>query len=208
MSIKIIIADDHAVVLAGTSMIIKSGIPEATITMVKSYPELLEQMSKADYDVLLLDINMPGSKNLKMIAELKNINTQTKLIVFTSYDEHAALEYIKAGAHGYINKLYPEEEILYAIHAVIEQGYYYSQKLAKLAMNNLNAPNKTNDPEKLLTKREFEVYKLLYQGLGNLEIANGLDIHMSTVSTLKKRIFGKLKVANITELIKTYHLKD
>jgi DNA-binding NarL/FixJ family response regulator len=205
---KIVIADDHGVVLLGTKMIIESELANATVAMVKTYTELLEIYEKDSFDILLLDINMPGTKNLAMIAELKKINSNTKIIVFSSYDEQVALRYIKAGADGYVNKMSEDDEITTAIQSVLENGYYYSQKLATLTMNQLREGVKDIIPKKVLSEREFEVFQLFLAGLGNMEISTRLQIHMSTVSTYKQRILKKLESANTTEMIKRYYLNQ
>lgn len=201
---KIIIADDHSVVLLGTKMIIESELPEATVVLAKTYTELLKSYEEDSYDILFLDINMPGTKNVAMINELKTMNASTKIIVFSSYDEHVALEYIRAGADGYLNKMSEEDEVVQAIKSVIANGFYYSQKLAKLGMTTMEVKAIEKDLKSLLSNRESEVFDLLLLGLGNLEISSQLQLHMSTVSTYKKRILEKLQVSNVYELIKNF----
>lgn len=206
MSVKIIIADDHNVVLVGMSIMISDGIPKSEVDSVQSYPELLEVLSQTEYDVVLLDINMPGTKNLKMIDEIKKLSPNIKIIVFTSHDENVGVQYIKAGANSYISKLSSENDILETIKLVIEKGTYYSQELAQVAFKELNKHKVEHvDPSSLLSEREIEIFNLLLNGRGNQEIATKLQIHMSTVSTYKKRLFEKLNIRNLTELIKVYH---
>lgn len=208
MSLKILIADDHVVVLIGTKIIIQSEIPDASVETVKNYTELLETFKENHFDILILDINMPGTQNMAMISELKSINKDTKIIVFSSYDEKVALRYIKAGADGYVNKTSDDNEILLAIESVIKKGFYYSVELLNLGMEQLvkGVDAKERDPKTQLSKKEFIVFEMLLEGFGNLEIANKLKLHMSTVSTYKKRILQKLNGSNTTELIKMYYL--
>lgn len=205
MAIKIIIADDHGVVLAGTSMIIEAGITDASVEIARSYQELVRSMEQTNFDVLLLDINMPGTKNVQMVGELKEISPDIKIIIFSSYDEQVALQYIKAGANGYINKNYPENELISSIKAVIENGFYYSQELAKLAMSSLQEEQKVVDPRSLLSDRELEVFNLLLAGNSNIAISKILNVHISTTSTFKKRVMEKLGLPNIATLVKTYY---
>lgn len=205
INLKILIADDHSVVIAGTKMILEAAFPNIKVETAKSYTEMLHIYEKGMSDILLLDINMPGTKNLAMITELKKINPRTKIVVFSSYDEVVALRYIQAGADGYINKMSENNELIYAINAVAKNGFYYSQKLTKLAMNLLGQDTITKDPNRVLSEREVEVFELLLAGTGNLEISNKLGLHMSTVSTYKKRILQKLKIDNLAHLIKQYH---
>lgn len=205
MSLKILIADDHSVVLAGTKMIIETEFRNVKVEMVKSYTELLERFDKDHFDILLLDINMPGSKNLGMIPELKKVNGKTKIVIFSSYDEQVALRYLRAGADGFINKMSENDEIIYAINSIIDNGFYYSQKLTKLIVTQMNERDYEKDPKSLLSDREAEVFEMLLAGSGNLEISNRLELHMSTVSTYKKRILEKLNMPNTLEMIKNYY---
>lgn len=203
---RIIIADDHGVVLMGTKIIIKSAFPDASLTVVQSYSELLQSYEGNQFEILLLDINMPGTKNLAMISELKKINKNTKIIVFSSYDEEVALRYIKAGAEGYINKMADDSEIINAIKTVHEEGKYYSKRLMEVAMSQLLHVNNQKIPQEILSNKELLVFTKLLEGFSILEISNQLELHMSTVSTYKKRILEKLNLSNTTELIKMYFL--
>ncbi|WP_228413542.1 LuxR C-terminal-related transcriptional regulator [Chryseobacterium sp. CH21] len=134
-----------------------------------------------------------------MIPELKDIQDDLKILIFSGYDKDVAIQYIREGAEGYLNKQSSEEEIKNAVKTVIEKGYFYPADLIGLIIQN-----KRDNPVEKLSSREYEIFKLLADGNGNLEIANRLNIQMSTVSTYKKRIFQKLNVANIAELIKVY----
>lgn len=136
-----------------------------------------------------------------MIPELKDIQSDLKILVFSGYDKDVAIQYIREGAEGYLNKQSSEEEIKNAVKTVIEKGYFYPAELIGLIIQN-----KRDNPVEKLSSREYEIFKLLADGNGNLEIANRLNIQMSTVSTYKKRIFQKLNVGNIAELIKVYEM--
>jgi DNA-binding NarL/FixJ family response regulator len=153
------------------------------------------------YHLLILDIDMPGTQYKKMISELKNIQKDLKILVFSGYDQDVAIQYIREGAEGYLNKQSSEEEIKNAVKTVIEKGYFYPAELIGLIIQN-----KRDNPVEKLSSREYEIFKLLADGYGNLEISNKLSIQMSTVSTYKKRIFQKLEVSNIAELIKVYEM--
>lgn len=207
MSQKIIIADDHTVVLFGISIMLKHGLPETKVETVKSYPELLEIITLKEFDILLLDINMPGAKNLNMVEEIKKICPNIKIMIFTTHDESLGLEYIKVGADGYLNKLSKEEEIIYAIKSLINDGFYYSQKLAKTSILGISSNTIFNNPESLLTKREMEVYHYILKGYRTADIANELNIHISTISSYKKRVLKKLNVSSAFELVEKYHIK-
>ncbi|NIF06111.1 response regulator transcription factor [Chryseobacterium sp. Tr-659] len=201
MNEKILIADDHYVVRAGTALVLETAYPNLRINFAENYEQVKTLLESKYYDLLILDIDMPGTQYKKMISELKNIQNDLKILVFSGYDKDVAIQYIREGAEGYLNKQSSEEEIKNAVKAVIEKGYFYPAELIGLIIQN-----KRDNPVEKLSSREYEIFKLLADGNGNLEIANKLNIQMSTVSTYKKRIFQKLDVGNIAELIKVYDM--
>lgn len=201
MNERILIADDHYVVRAGTALVLETAYPNLNIDFAENYEQVKKTVANQHYTLLILDIDMPGTQYKKMIPELKGIQNDLKILVFSGYDKDVAIQYIREGAEGYLSKQSSEEEIKNAVKTVIEKGYFYSSELIGLIIQN-----KRNNPAEKLSSREYEIFKLLADGNGNLEIANRLNIQMSTVSTYKKRIFQKLDVSNIAELIKVYEL--
>ncbi|MBV8327494.1 response regulator transcription factor [Chryseobacterium sp.] len=201
MNERILIADDHYVVRAGTSLVLESAYPGLKIDFAENYEQVKERLQSHYYHLLILDIDMPGTRYKKMISELKNIQRDLKILVFSGYDKDVAIQYIREGAEGYLNKQSSEEEIKNAVKAVIEKGYFYPAELMGIIIQN-----KRDNPVEKLSTREYEIFKLLADGHGNLEISNQLSIQMSTVSTYKKRIFQKLDINNIAELIKVYEM--
>lgn len=201
MNERILIADDHYVVRAGTALVLESAFPSLNIDFAENYEQVKKMLETQQYDLLILDIDMPGTQYKKMISELKDIQKNIKILVFSGYDKDVAIQYIREGAEGYLNKQSSEEEIKNAVKTVLEKGYFYTAELIGLIIQN-----KRDNPAEKLSSREYEIFKLLADGNGNLEIANRLNIQMSTVSTYKKRIFQKLDVGNIAELIKVYEM--
>ncbi|KMQ61389.1 LuxR family transcriptional regulator [Chryseobacterium angstadtii] len=201
MNEKILIADDRYVVRAGTALVLESAYPDLKIDFAENYEQVQQHLHTQHYDLLLLDIDMPGTQYKKMISELKSIQESLKILVFSGYDKNVAIQYIREGAEGYLSKQSSEEEIQEAVKSVIEKGYYYPGELIGLIIQN-----KKSNPSEKLSSREYEIFKLLANGSGNLEIGNKLDIQMSTVSTYKKRIFKKLNISNIAELIKVHEM--
>ncbi|KAA0130647.1 response regulator transcription factor [Chryseobacterium sp. SN22] len=199
MKKKILIADDHSVVRVGTQAILKQHIPDLYIDFAKNYYELKEKLHQDIFDLLILDIEMEGSTYKDMIKEIKQIRKDIKIMVFTSYNEHIGLEYIQEGANGYLNKLSNDEMLIAAVESIYKQGYYYPDNLVKISFG---PPKK--DPEKILSERELQVFNMLVESTGNLEIANALDVKAGTVATYKKRIYNKLGVNNLIDLFKVY----
>lgn len=199
MTKNILIADDHDIVLVGTSIILESRIKDVIIDQAEDYPETLEKISQKKYDLVILDINMPESKNKRMITEIKALDPGIKILIFSAYEEQIAVQYIKEGANGYISKLSKSEEISDAVNAIFSEGYYYPSGIVHQLINESPI-----DSIKSLSEREYEIFTLLAKGNGNLEISNKMNIQMPTISTYKKRIHKKLKTNNIADLIKLY----
>ncbi|EJL69621.1 response regulator transcription factor [Chryseobacterium populi] len=204
MNKKILIADDHYVVRLGTAMVLENHFPDISIDYAENYEEVKSKLHKEKFDLIMLDIDMEGSTFRHMIKELKMIQEDIMIIIFTSYKESAAIEYIQEGAEGYINKLSGEKNVIKAVQSVFEDGYYYSPKLVK----ELTSQPQKKDISDLLSEREFQVFKLLIEGNGNLEIANILEIHMTTASTYKRRVYAKLGVNNLVDLLKVSNSKN
>ncbi|MEI3791268.1 MULTISPECIES: response regulator transcription factor [unclassified Chryseobacterium] len=200
MEKRILIADDHFVVRAGTALILRSAYPGLTIDSAENYGRVKEFLKTNHYNLLLLDIDMPGTKYTEMISELKNIQKDLKILIFSAYDQNIAIQYIRKGADGYLNKLGTEEDIKNAIKIILETGYFYPPELIPFIIKNLDGGNRIKE----LSSREYQVFELLAKGNGNLEISNHLGLRINTISTFKKRIFQKLKINNIAELIELY----
>jgi DNA-binding NarL/FixJ family response regulator len=200
MEKRILIADDHSVVRAGTALILRSAYSRLTIDSAENYGRVKEFLKTNHYDLLLLDIDMPGTKYTEMISELKNIQKDLKILIFSAYDQNIAIQYIRKGADGYLNKLGTEEDIKNAIKTILETGYFYPSELIPFIIKNFDGGNSI----KKLSPREYQVFELLAKGNGNLEISNHLGLRINTISTFKKRIFQKLKINNIAELIELY----
>ncbi|MET3539104.1 response regulator transcription factor [Chryseobacterium limigenitum] len=199
MTKNILIADDHDIVLVGTSIILESRIPNVVTDLAEDYPKALEKISQQKYDLVILDINMPESKNKKMITEIKAADPDIKILIFSAYEEDVAVQYIKEGANGYISKLSKSDEISDAVKKIFSDGYYYPSNIVDQLFRESPL-----DSIKNLSAREYEIFILMVNGNGNLEISNKMGIQMPTISTYKKRIHTKLKTSNLADLIKLY----
>jgi DNA-binding NarL/FixJ family response regulator len=166
----------------------------------------LDKVKQFSYDLIILDINIPGGKNIEMIPEIRAIVPEVKILMFSAHEEEFyALRYVSAGADGFLNKLSSEEKLIEAVRSIREFGKYLTENLIDQLNNNLLNDEPLNPFDKL-SKREIEIANLLVRGDGNLEISNNLGIQMSTVSTYKNRIFEKLKINNLVELIEKHHM--
>lgn len=207
---NILIADDHSIVRFGTAVAINESFRDAQVTHASTIKEVYSHLNFKRFDLLLLDINMPGGNNINVIKEILDLQSDIKILVFSSYDENIyALRYIEAGAAGYLNKNTAMEELNNAISSIQERGKYMSPAVRDLYIQKLTSTKSSIDkvnPLNKLSNREMDVAKHLIEGHGILEVSNLLDLSSSTVSTYKSRIFEKLGVTNIPELIELFKL--
>ncbi|HRB72954.1 response regulator transcription factor [Flavobacterium sp. WV_118_3] len=206
---NILIADDHSVVRQGVSLILKYSLPNIIINQTDTLNGVLEKMVVTTFDLIILDINLPGGNNVLMIEKIRGIDPNVKILMFSAFEEDLyAMRYLNSGANGYLNKLGNEEEIVEAVRKVMTTGKYISDSLKDKLINDLlNNVSQTNPLERL-SNRELEISRLLVNGYGNLEIANHLNIQMSTVSTYKGRIFEKLDIKNVVSLADLFKLYE
>lgn len=204
MTKKILIVDDHLVVRNGVAMVLEKQIEDVSISNAENFFEAIALLKDFSFDLIILDINIPGGKSTGMISEIRAIQPLVKILVFSAHEEEQyALKYISAGANGYLNKLCSEEKMMFAINSIFETSTYISSEILAMLLKTKHSQKSVN-PREVLSKRELQIAELLIEGNGNLEISNKLNIHMSTVSTYKARVFEKLKITNLVELINLY----
>lgn len=200
---SILIADDHTVVRYGTARILKDHFPDVSIDEAENFPRLITQLDNRKFDLLILDINIPGGNNLQMIDVIRLRQPGIRILVFSGYDEQVyALRCLQAGADGYLMKDSPEQEIRTAVSTILLKNEKYSSTAVKQdLLNNLIGKRPVSDnPLRTLTDRETEVLHQLIRGLSTAKIAAQLNLQVSTVSTYKTRVFDKMGVTNVVEL--------
>ena len=199
--INIIIVDDHAVVRKGLKQIIEDA-PDMIVTdEASSGLELIEKARENRYDVVLLDISMPGKDGLDTLKELKIEKPDLPVLIFTVYpEEQYALRVLKAGAAGYINKECGPEELIEAIRKVSQGRKYISSDLGELLASNLDSASQKSMQHESLSDREFQVMCLIASGKTVKEIARDLFLSINTISTYRIRILEKMNMKSNAEL--------
>ncbi|MCW3464219.1 response regulator [Chitinophaga nivalis] len=201
-----LIADDHAIVRFGVKQVILDMFPLAMVTEAATFDETLQATEKQVYDLLILDTNLPGGNNLVMLDTIKLRQPAICILVFSAFDEKVyALKYLQAGADGYLDKAAPDTEIKNAIQTVLRNEKYMSANTREQLLFSANKKT-IHNPLTDLSSREAAVLQLLVQGLPVQKIAATLELHISTVSTYKNRIFTKLEVSNLVELLQKIEL--
>lgn len=200
-AITFLIADDHSLMRQGVIFLIEDLEINCELNQANSLLQVQEKIEALPIDILITDAHFPDGNSLSIISKLKELKPDLKILVFSGLEEDTyALKFLNAGVNGFVSKLSEEEEVKTAIQKVIFEGEYLSDKTKALLLDSIRNPKSTN-PVSLLSERELEIANLYAQGLGNLEIANQLDLKQNTISTVKKRIFEKLEIENLVELI-------
>lgn len=205
-SYSFLIADDHSVVRQGVSLVIKELFMNVGIHMAGNFKETFKLLKEIKFDLLILDINFPDGKSINVLAEIKAIQPDLKILIFSAYSENIyAMRYLNAGASGYLSKVTTEDEMKKAINSMILSGKYITQNVKNRILDFYSSKKPAN-PLDLLSNREIEVAQLLIRGYGNLEILELLNLKKTTISTYKKRIFQKLEIDNLADLINFFQL--
>lgn len=205
---NILLVDDHAIIRFGVRLLLKTEFPRAAIFESESFDAAVKLLSTQPVDLVILDINIPGGNNLRMIDVVRLKQPRVKILLFTAYDEQLfASRYLQAGANGYLIKDSPEEEIVKAIKTVLNDELYISESIKQEFLNKfIGRKNTPADVFQQLSNRETEIMQLLLKGCSPTEICQLLNLRASTISTYKARIYEKLEVKNIVELIEKYNV--
>ena len=199
---KILIGDDHSVVRRGLIQIILEEFPLALITESADGIEMQNLANHNKYDIIISDISMPNRAGLAFIKELKNAQPTTPILILTM---HAAEQYelrcVRAGAAGFLNKESATEELIAAINSLLI-GVKYISKEVLILLSKTKEKNLRKLPHETLSSREFEVFNLMIEGSSSVQISEKLSIGPTTVSTFKKRIFQKIGVSTLADLIR------
>lgn len=202
--INLLLADDHSLIRQGMEFVIEEIGWEANIIHASNLKQVLNVVENQQIDIVIIDAVFPDGNSLSIIPEIKKLSPKTKILVFSGLDEQTqSLRYINAGANGFLSKMSEEEETKNAVLKIHEEGKYLSSVTQTVLLESIKNPDVLN-PLQRLTKRELQIAEMYAKGLGNLEIANILDVKQNTISTIKKRIFEKLDIDNIVELINLF----
>ena len=200
MSVKVMLADDHALMREGIKHLLEFDGSIEVIDEENNGKECLEKLEKIEPDILLLDINMPDMNGIEVLEELKKQNKNIKILMLTVHSEvEYLIKAIDIGANGYILKDSGSLELKQAINVIMTDGSYIQPSL--LPALNSRLINRDIDKEKLesLTKREIEILIQVAGGMFNKEIANNLDISERTVKNHISNIFKKIDVSDRTQ---------
>jgi two-component system invasion response regulator UvrY len=197
--LRILISDDHAVVRKGIRQILAESL-DAEFAEAADSRETIELSSKGHWDLILIDINMPGRSGLDVLGDLRAYCPETPILVVSMHEEEQfAPRVLQAGAAGYINKSSMSKELIKAVKKVLAGGSYVSDKFAEYLAAALRSGTSPGSSEKL-SAREFEVLRMIAAGKSGKEIAHDLSLSFKTISTYRTRLLHKLDVRSNAEL--------
>jgi DNA-binding NarL/FixJ family response regulator len=200
--IRLVMADDHAIVREGLKRIVGED-PELSIEAeAADGNEVLKIVRERDFDVLVLDLSMPGRSGMELIKLVKSEKPKLRILVLSMHQEtQYAVRAIKSGASGYLTKESAPAQLVQAIRKIAAGGAYISAEVAEqLALGAM--PGGEKPPHELLSDREFEVFRHLVAGTSVTDIAGQLKLSVKTVSTHKSNLLHKLGIANQSDLVR------
>lgn len=198
----VLVADNHSIMRLGTSVLVKEILPGASVLHSSTFEETINLTNIRKPDLILLEIDIPGGGNTDMVSVLKLRHKHASILMFTNYDEQIfGLRYIHAGADGFLTKKTSHEVFKQAVRKVLNKEKYISEELRNKYINQLFSKSEVKtDPLTSLSNRELDIARMLIKGVNPKQIAQILNLHISTVSTYKSRVFEKLNVNNIIAL--------
>ena len=197
---RILVVDDHAVVRHGVKQILVEHFTCSIIGEAQSAEDMLRQIQAGTWDMVILDIGMPGKGGLEALKELKRMQPKLPVLILSAYPEdQLALRLLRAGAAGYLSKDTAPRDLVHAMKKVLEGGRFISPSLADLLAANLESSLEKPLHEQL-SDREYQVMCLIAVGKSLKDIADELCVSVSTVNTYRARILEKMHARNNTEL--------
>ncbi|HEV2393806.1 MAG TPA: response regulator transcription factor [Verrucomicrobiae bacterium] len=198
---RILLVDDHTVVRRGLKQILADEFKQAAFGEAGSAQQALDLVGKEHWDIVVLDITMPGRSGLDVMREIRNSRPRLPVLVLSIHPENQfAVRVLTLGAAGYMTKESAAEELVGAVKKVLAGGRYVSTALAERLATNLSR-DRVKPPQELLSDREFQVLRLIASGKIVSQIAAELALSVKTISTYRTRILEKMGLRNNAELM-------
>jgi two-component system invasion response regulator UvrY len=199
--IRVLIADDHAILRRGLKEILVHELREVVCGEAADARQVLDQIQASDWDLVMLDITMPGRSGLDILRDIKAVRPKLPVLVLSMHPEDQyGKRALKGGASGYMKKESAPEELIKAIRKVLAGGRYVSSALAEKLAVDLN-DDLLQPVHEALSDREFEVLRMIASGKTVGQIAEELHLSVTTVSTYRARILEKMDLTTTAELI-------
>ena len=208
---RIVIADDHTIVREGLKQVLAAAGDLTVIAEAQDGSEVMQRVREHEFDVLLLDMSMPGRSGIELIKQVHAEKPKLRILVLSMHEEEQyAVRALKAGAAGYLTKDSASAQLVAAIRKVAAGGAFITAEVAEqFALGAMAVPS--GPLHAALSDREYQVFEMLVAGKNITAIAQRLNLSVKTVSTHKARIMQKMNMTNPAELIRyafTHHLVD
>jgi two-component system, NarL family, invasion response regulator UvrY len=198
--LRILIADDHAIIRRGLKQILLEEYPSAVIEEANDAEGVIKKTASDEWDIIISDLSMPGRSGLDVVQHVKqNFPKLPVLILSIHPEEQYAIRVLKAGAAGYLSKDTATEELVKAVQRVLQGRKYISSAIAEKMADGLDL-DVIKPPHEVLSDREFDVFKMIAAGKTVSEIAEQLSLSITTVSTYRARIMVKMDMKTNAEL--------
>jgi DNA-binding NarL/FixJ family response regulator len=199
---RILLVEDHDIVRIATGMLIKEMMSDVVIDAATNFKDALQAVSSGIYQLIILDLNIPGTDHLLTIEKLRSLQPDVPVLVFSGQKEGLyGIHCIRAGAAGFVSKESNASELQDAIRVVLN-GQKYLSPVVRAQLLGSMLQHGVSDPAELLSAKELVVMEMLLEGKWTKDIAGQLSLKSTTVSTFKNRIFKKLGVTNLLDLAK------
>ncbi len=196
-----LLVDDHTILRSGLRRILEEEFAGAVVGEAGNAEDAMERLRKEPWDLLVLDISLPGRSGLDLLPEVKALHPRLPVLVLSMYGEQQfAVRALKAGASAYLTKERAAEELIRAIRTVLAGRRYIGESLAEKLAAHV-AHDQERPPHERLSAREFEVFRRIAAAKGITEIAEELGLSVKTVSTYRTRILDKMGLASNAELM-------
>ncbi len=200
--IRIVIADDHAIVREGLKRIVSEIADMQVVGEAADGTEVMQRVRELDFDIIVQDLSMPGRSGMELIKLVRAEKPKLRILVLSMHQElQYAVRAIKSGASGYLTKESAPAQLEQAIRKIAGGGAYVTPEVAEqLALGAM--PGSTANPHESLSDREFEVFRMLAAGASVTDIATRLKLSVKTVSTHKANLMHKMGLQNASELVR------
>jgi two-component system, NarL family, invasion response regulator UvrY len=199
--VRILIVDDHAILRAGLKRILEDEFADVVVGEAGTADDAVRELAGSAWDVVLLDISLPGRSGLDLLPDIKRDYPATRVIVLSSFgDQQFAVRSLRVGASAFLTKERAARELIDAIRTVVAGRRYVSAELAE-QLAALVAADKAQSPHETLSSREFEVFRLIAGAKSVSEIGVELGLSVKTVSTYRARVLEKMGMSSNAELM-------
>jgi two-component system, NarL family, invasion response regulator UvrY len=198
---RILIADDHAIVRKGIRQILVEEYPSATIEEVGDSENLIAKTNSENWDVVICDLDMPGRSGLDAMQQIRATHPKLPVLIMSIYpEEQYARRLLKAGAAGYLSKDAATEDLAKAVRQIMQGRKYISPAVAQMIVDDIGQDKAGDTSHESLSNREFEIFKLIASGKSVSEIADKLSLSSATISTHRARILAKMNLRTNADL--------